>query len=367
MATITAARLAYKQAGNITDAQCVRIVRQDGAILRFTDAAEDLTMDEQVDSDGVVQSITEVTYTTLGYTSTANDSGLAMTPGSIDLEGILASGHITRNDIKLGLYTEARVYLFYTNYLIPLEDEEKIANGYWGQATLSDGKYSVSFITLIDILNSRVGRTITPKCTADLGDADCGVKTTPDTWQAATAYTHLNTAIAADSANDAKIVDRVKPSTENMRNYTATTSGISGGTEPIWPTTIGATVVDGGVTWETVYAAHQNSTVDSTSNNYSFVDAAITEVDDLWTFGIVEFLTGNNTGFKSDIKSQVSTLITLKSTTPFDIQTGDTFIIRRGCGKRIDADCKTTYRNLYNYRAFPYLPGKKKILTSGDK
>lgn len=28
--------------------------------------------------------------------------------------------------------------------------------------------------------------------------------------------------------------------------------GLSGGTEPVWPTTIGATVTDGGITWEAV-------------------------------------------------------------------------------------------------------------------
>lgn len=41
----------------------------------------------------------------------------------------------------------------------------------------------------------------------------------------------------------------VKPSIENSRVYECTAAGTSGGGEPVWPTVIGDTVVDGTVTW----------------------------------------------------------------------------------------------------------------------
>lgn len=41
----------------------------------------------------------------------------------------------------------------------------------------------------------------------------------------------------------------VRPTTANGLKYICTTSGTSGATQPTWPTTIGATVVDGTVTW----------------------------------------------------------------------------------------------------------------------
>lgn len=41
----------------------------------------------------------------------------------------------------------------------------------------------------------------------------------------------------------------VTPTTPNGWRYECTTGGTSGGTEPTWPTTLGATVVDGTVTW----------------------------------------------------------------------------------------------------------------------
>lgn len=42
------------------------------------------------------------------------------------------------------------------------------------------------------------------------------------------------------------------PTTRNGHYYKVTTAGISGATEPTWPTTSGATVVDGTATWTEV-------------------------------------------------------------------------------------------------------------------
>jgi hypothetical protein len=39
------------------------------------------------------------------------------------------------------------------------------------------------------------------------------------------------------------------PATQNGYWYQSTAGGVTGGTEPTWPTTIGATVADGSVTW----------------------------------------------------------------------------------------------------------------------
>lgn len=55
------------------------------------------------------------------------------------------------------------------------------------------------------------------------------------TWAASTAYA-LN--------------DRAVPTTRNGYVYKVTVAGTSGASEPTWPTVIGNTVVDGGVTWE---------------------------------------------------------------------------------------------------------------------
>lgn len=42
----------------------------------------------------------------------------------------------------------------------------------------------------------------------------------------------------------------ISPSTPNGRSYQCTVAGTTGGSEPTWPTTEAATVVDGGATWK---------------------------------------------------------------------------------------------------------------------
>ena len=50
----------------------------------------------------------------------------------------------------------------------------------------------------------------------------------------------------------------VYPITRNGFKYVATTTGTTGGTEPTWPTVVGNTVVDGGVTWRCVESSFSN-------------------------------------------------------------------------------------------------------------
>lgn len=54
---------------------------------------------------------------------------------------------------------------------------------------------------------------------------------------------------AAENGFGRKLGEAVLPTVANGRRYRCTTGGVGGASEPSWPTTPGATVADGGLTW----------------------------------------------------------------------------------------------------------------------
>lgn len=80
----------------------------------------------------------------------------------------------------------------------------------------------------------------------------------------------------------------------------------------------------------------------------------------LYSFGTLEWLSGDNTGLFQEVLQQVAfdgtyDDILLSINMPYDIQLGDTFTIYQGCNKTPTA-CKA-YSNFANYGGFPFVPG----------
>lgn len=89
----------------------------------------------------------------------------------------------------------------------------------------------------------------------------CSVTTTlanswAATWAAATAYS---------------VGQIVRPTTGNGFLYRVVAPGTSAGTEPTWPTTPGATVVDNGVTWQNIGV--QVTVLDASDPTWTNLDA----------------------------------------------------------------------------------------------
>jgi len=146
-----------------TAAWCVRVECTNGLILRMTTYPFDLAMSNST-----------VYETDSGYEQTAYSSGTSLASAAIDITGFVGVAGITKDQIASGIFDNARVYIFKCDFMIPVEDYEPIASGFFGKTNLEDEKYTIQGMSLIDALNQSVGKTYTALCSHTFGDTGCG-------------------------------------------------------------------------------------------------------------------------------------------------------------------------------------------------
>ena len=85
--------------------------------------------------------------------------------------------------------------------------------------------------------------------------------------------------------------------------------------------------------------------------------------------GLLEWLSGDNDGFTMEVKRDavdaVLGHIELYEMMPVDVQIGDTFVLQPGCDKSF-ATCRDRFNNASNFRGFPLIPGRNKIVRYGE-
>jgi uncharacterized phage protein (TIGR02218 family) len=161
--TITTA-LAQHLAGEVTTlATCWQITRRDGLVLGFTDHVGDL------DVDGVTYQAAS------GYTRTAIRSTADLAVDNLDVESVFSDDGITEEDLRAGKYDFAEVRMFLVNYQDLGQGILKLRRGWLGEVTIRDGMYVAELRGMTQRLQMTVGEVYTPDCSADLGDARCGV------------------------------------------------------------------------------------------------------------------------------------------------------------------------------------------------
>lgn len=79
-----------------------------------------------------------------------------------------------------------------------------------------------------------------------------------------------------------------------------------------------------------------------------------------FSFGVLTWLTGANTGFSIEIINQYAYDVTndyifMSLAMPYDVEVGDTFEIVAGCDKRL-ATCISKFNNAANFRGEPFAP-----------
>lgn len=97
-----------------------------------------------------------------------------------------------------------------------------------------------------------------------------------------------------------------------------------------------------------------------------FTDAARTEADGFFDYGLLTWSSGLNAGLSMEVKQFASGgVFQLWLPMPKALAVGDGYSVHQGCDRRF-ATCKGTFNNVANFGGFPHLPGVDRILTYPD-
>lgn len=155
--------LAAHVAGEATTlCRCWSLTRRDGTVLGFTDHDRDLSF------DGVLF------RANAGLEAAESSSELGFATGGGEVLGALAASGLNETDLSRGLYDDARVALWLVNWADPGQ-RTLLETGFVGEVKRSDGTFVAEVRGLGKAFDEERGRLYTMGCSADLGDARCGV------------------------------------------------------------------------------------------------------------------------------------------------------------------------------------------------
>jgi uncharacterized phage protein (TIGR02218 family) len=158
-----APELAGHLAGGLTTlCACWRVVRADGVALGFTDH------DRALAFDGLVFS----PETGLTASEAVARTGLAV--DGLEVEGALVSDRLGEDDLRAGLYDNARVETWLVNWADP-DQRHLMRVGSIGEVRRQDSAFVAEIRGLAHALDGEQGRMFRFTCDADLGNARCRV------------------------------------------------------------------------------------------------------------------------------------------------------------------------------------------------
>jgi uncharacterized phage protein (TIGR02218 family) len=162
MRQIPEALAAHLAEGATTLCRCWRITRRDGTVLGFTDHDRDLVVAGQPFEAASGLDAREAT------------AELGFAVGGGEVGGALTSEAIAEADIAAGLYDDASVDLLLVNWADPsqhlLRETASI-----GEIRRADGAFVAELRGPMHRLDEERGLRFRATCSADLGDARCGV------------------------------------------------------------------------------------------------------------------------------------------------------------------------------------------------
>ncbi|MFY7762070.1 DUF2163 domain-containing protein [Aquidulcibacter sp.] len=159
------------RAGITTLARAWRLIRQDGLVLAATEHDRDLQVADTLFKAAFSLSESPV------------EAELSLSPGHAALSGALSLAGMDADDIKLGLWDQARVEAFLIDWQEPTISLP-LWSGFVQTIVCHGSNFELNIQTLEPAMNQMVGRLYARSCDASLGDGRCGVNLNDPAYRA---------------------------------------------------------------------------------------------------------------------------------------------------------------------------------------
>lgn len=146
-----------------TRVYCLRIECASGLTIRLTRYPFDLKM-----SNGAVY------QSSAGMDASSYSAETGFAASVVDLEGIIGFAGVTREAVASGVFDGANAFLFLTDFLNPVENEEEVVKSILGKTTIEDDKYRIEEMALLDLLSQTAGDVVSPICRNVFGGQEYG-------------------------------------------------------------------------------------------------------------------------------------------------------------------------------------------------
>lgn len=146
---------------------CWKITRADATVEGYTDH----------DTDLVVSGVTY--YASAGFAPSAVDRSIDLSVDNQQVMGIIDNDNITADLLLAGAYDGARVELIEVNWSTSTKVRTLLV-GFLGDIQVSGNGYAATLYSIENELQKPIGRTVTLRCDAALGDSRCGYSLSAD-------------------------------------------------------------------------------------------------------------------------------------------------------------------------------------------
>jgi uncharacterized phage protein (TIGR02218 family) len=162
MRNLNASMQAKLDARATTFCHCWRLARRDGAVMGFTDHDRDLSF------NGVVF------LANAGLSASQVEATLGLGVGSAEAAGALTDGSLLEVDLLNGLYDGASVETWLVDWT-NVVDRTLLDVATIGEVRRGENAFSAELRSSAHVFDQQQGRAFQRGCSANLGDAQCGV------------------------------------------------------------------------------------------------------------------------------------------------------------------------------------------------